>query len=151
MKKEIKFRIFHTQWNRMFYSQPCESQPKREWCPFEFPIGFSYYDESHFSSLMQYTGLKDKNEKEIYEGDIVLIPNYEWFEKINESSGYIRKNDVTFQLVWDKYQYKCKPIDAPKNFDGLHSIDVLFYYKHLKWYQTMEIIGNVYENPELLK
>ena len=77
--------------------------------------------------IMQYTGLKDKNGKEIYEGDIVEYSRnfppilVEWDDNI-----------VGFK-PFCKYDSDCYGV--PKKED--HSV-----YK---------IIGNVYENPELLK
>jgi len=68
--------------------------------------------------LMQYTGIKDKNGKEIYEGDIV-------------KTQYIG-SEGTKEI---KYNIKY-------NFSGFGFIENL---------DTSEIIGNIYENPELLK
>lgn len=73
---------------------------------------------------MQYTGLKDKNGKEIYEGDIVSAID---FEKTN---------------------YKIKFEDGCFIFtNGLrgHQLD----YSTIQNLQA-EVIGNIYENPELL-
>lgn len=72
--------------------------------------------------IEQYTGLTDKNGKEIYEGDIVKVVNKVFN---NESVGFI-KYDV------DSLAYY---------IDGLEMI----------WAGENEVIGNIHENPELLK
>lgn len=93
--------------------------------------------EGHFVDfenikLMQYTGLKDRNGKEIYEGDIV---------KFNDKVGLI-KYEIRACQYWilingDKYYYR--PLTADSGYDsGLFN-------------QNLEIIGNIFENPELLK
>ena len=77
--------------------------------------------------LMQYTGLKDKNGKEIYEGDIVKINVDRACVKWNDKYGY-------FQLV---------PIG-----DYYFDSDVIGQALE---YVEAEVIGNIYDNPELLE
>jgi uncharacterized phage protein (TIGR01671 family) len=80
--------------------------------------------------LMQYTGLKDKNGVEIYEGDIVRIGTLE-----GEPLGAIE---------WDENyaQYEINDNDRYK-FGGE-------YVEHHRA-QSFEVIGNIYEDPELLR
>jgi uncharacterized phage protein (TIGR01671 family) len=82
--------------------------------------------------IMQYTGLKDKNGVEIYEGDILEVCN----GSIN-NKGWLQKYPVEYVLnsgfnmcmfCWDK--------------KGNDRMDSTHY---------CEVIGNIYENPELLK
>ena len=80
--------------------------------------------------LMQYTGLKDKNGVKIYEGDIVSA----W------SEGICAKGVVT------------------KRVDGLWIIKPSWQNNKLwgicpdkKGFSEVEVIGNIYENPELLE
>jgi hypothetical protein len=70
--------------------------------------------------LMQYTGLKDKNGKEIYEGDI-------------------DGSDEPMYVVFENGSFGLKYKDMPNYFDTC-----------IDW-NRVEIIGNIYENPELLK
>lgn len=83
--------------------------------------------------LMQFTGLKDKNGKEIYEGDIVKFSDCD--------------DDVyVTPVVWDK-NYACFGVSFsgkyPISFDYLEE-----FYTDLK---DIEVVGNIYENPELLE
>lgn len=80
--------------------------------------------------LMQYTGLKDKNGKEIYEGDIVLI-------KLDETSTW-HKTVVGFK----KGAFIANLIDKE---------DYVYIFHHGFTSDDFEIIGNVYENKNLLE
>lgn len=108
--RTIKFRAWDTRFNDMHYYADVRTwhlnTPDLEEC-----------------TLMQYTGLLDKNGKEIYEGDIVL-----W--------GGIHNRVVK----WEPYGY------SPWACDGEGDHDC-----HAGWHVESEIIGNIYENPELIK
>ena len=85
------------------------------------------------SALMQSTGLKDKNGVEIFEGDIVSVRNHP-FQK-TELSGVGIEIDGDYLIGWSDH-----------NLTWLAG-DLLLY--QLKPY--IEVIGNIYENPELLE
>lgn len=82
--------------------------------------------------LMQFTGLKDKNEKEIYEGDIVIYDRGvgNWTGKRMATTHEIVFNDEVFAFV---LKYGSSYIKLRKH-----------------WNYTYEVIGNIHENPELL-
>ena len=77
--------------------------------------------------LMQYTGLKDKNNKEIYEGDIVKL-------RANHGIGVIKYSDEWGAFIVE--YIKPRPL----------AVLGMNYYK-----EDIEVLGNIYENPELLK
>ena len=87
----------------------------------------------HGDVLMQYTGLKDKNGKGIYEGDIV--------KSIAQSNDHSQRGAVTIGRVYfSTGSFKI----APDNFEtGTKLFDVLLI-------NSVEIIGNIHDNPELL-
>lgn len=82
------------------------------------------------TELMQYTGLKDKNGTEIYEGDIVE----------NASK------DLKFQVVYEAPSFNCKWIDDISKRYREHLTEPLAWNTYI----ICEVIGNIYENPELL-
>lgn len=106
----------------------------------------SRYD-SVYSNIMQYTGLKDKNEKEIYEGDIVEWNGYDYESNPKE----VRfKGEVTF--VCNKQAMLPETdefvngyfVKFDKNENGYRNLSQILQY------QNTIIIGNIYENPELI-
>lgn len=79
-----------------------------------------------YIELIQYTGLKDKNNKEIYEGDIVKL-------RANHGIGVVKYYDEWGAFIVE--YIKLRPL----------AVLGMNYYK-----EDIEVLGNIYENPELL-
>lgn len=104
-------------------------------CTGEFSIRttmYSDYFDTEDMILMQYAGVKDKNEKEIYEGDIVHIPDD--YEEYGFASG------ENYSIDFKDGRFRLKPKYKP-NATGYD----------LEFTEELEVIGNIYENPELLE
>lgn len=129
--REYKFRAWDSWWDKMYYfdfAKNIEATPDNElkglWILHEEGSVYAIQDKI---KIMQYTGLKDKNGKEIYEVDIVLYDRN------------IHKDIDTakFKVVWAKDRYV------------LQEIKHKYYIDDVTW-ELIEVIGNIYENPELL-
>ena len=107
MSREIKFRC----WNNCLR----EYIPKKE-----LMENFAEYLEEDHLYIEQYTGLKDKNDKEIYEGDIL---------RRSEEGGF----DIVGGVEWSEKAAR-------------FWVKRYYYPNGNKW----EMIGNIHENPELL-
>ncbi|MDB7086961.1 YopX family protein [Enterococcus mundtii] len=83
--------------------------------------------------LMQFTGLKDKNGVEIFEGDIVAVENHPFQRKENSGVGMEIEGD--YVVGWNQH-------------DLTWCVGDLLLAR-LKPY--VRVIGNIYENPELLE
>lgn len=117
MNREIKFRAWKKDNNNMFY---------------DIQNGYLNWHFNDFimddeSIIMQYTGLKDKNDIAVYEGDILQVDK--------EYSGEYQPIIIVFEdgcFKGQAYHKLTKPfiLEVPIS--------------------TLEVIGNIYENPELI-
>jgi len=106
--------------------------------------------------LMQYTGLKDKNGKEIYEGDIVkagakhgfnseLLNEFKEINKLDSMNGI----GLHFIGIIRIDLFRGLMFENPSN--GYSEPMFSRHFKLLRNHSEIEVIGNIYENPELLK
>lgn len=147
--REIKFRAWwkHPKYlpdgamffvGGMIFATPQDGEPEYENCSIPKQIGLMDsvdnskigWNDAKECVLMQYTGLKDKNGREIYEGDIVgyymFLPDETW-------------DGATMVIEYDSENAQFKtPFSDTQNIPVKLATD------------SIEILGNVYENPGLI-
>ncbi len=139
MVREIKFRAWDKKGNEMIYIK--NEEEHKPYIRIQHTKGAVLIIGEEWEmepvdcimdiELMQYTGLKDKNGVEIYEGDIIKMDDEEWVEQVEWEEGmascgccYSKFQGSGFVNTWQ---------DMRKEGNGI------------------EVIGNIYQNPELLK
>lgn len=86
----------------------------------------------------QFTGLKDKNGKEIYEGDILKVKSYDgWFDEV----GFYYKSVVFYQEETASFVHANRPELG---------VGTAFVHPRAPYERDYEVIGNIFENPNLL-
>ena len=112
-----------------------------------------YYVESGDSAgedfiLMQFTGLKDKNGKDIYEGDIVKMHQFlfEGVEIEKEIGGVIGWNEYGLTLKQIRNEY-IQEYCGYKLGEGEVNLNDIYGLHEESW----DVIGTIHEHPELLK
>lgn len=95
--------------------------------------------------VMQFTGLHDKNGKEIYEGDIVVKDGYIWFD--DGEPNY----RGTVEWIFSQWQVVAHCVNKDKRgiSDGINegiNDDGVDDGENTRWI----VLGNVHENPELI-
>ena len=113
-------------------------------CWFYFTIPDSFYvgiSEDRFENWCDFTGLKDKNGKEIYEGDIIKV-----------IGDYIHPDGRVIRLGNYKLQYEMAGFGIYRK-EGWWRLDDFSVQVCPKYglINKIEVIGNIYENLELLK
>lgn len=118
--REIKFRAWHRPFKKTKWGSEYIYGPK----------AFNFWNMSPEDYILeQYTGLHDKNGKEIYESDIVEIIGLFGFKFIG-------------QVVYDQFGFNLKDFWC----SGFDYPSLAFSEEH-EW----EVIGNIHENPEFLE
>lgn len=171
MYREIKFRGKELETGQWIYGKLIENKNKGEGYHYIAPFdiipyaennkqtikegGYPDYDEKDYShcwkereaiiisiikvdskTIGQYTGLHDKNGKEIYEGDIIQ----HWYEYSDITDRYLVDYDE------DELRYVFQNLSNRNNFIALEDLYDEDYGNY-----AIEVIGNIYDNPELLE
>jgi uncharacterized phage protein (TIGR01671 family) len=120
-QREIKLRVW-------FRGEMREPPPMSEW---DSRDGYHWSDYCT-GHIMQFTGLQDKNGKDIYEGDILATSN-------DGSDGAdVWENEMIGAVEWDQEYCGFIGIPDPDESESMYAFRYSF------------VIGNIYENPELM-
>lgn len=123
--REIKFRVWDTKSESMEHEIAIGKGYGEDSYILFLGIGETFIIDEDIVKVMQYTGLKDKNGIEIYEGDIIKTSEGVFVvEYLNSAFGLVKPSG-------DFYEYICNLC--------------------IMGGKVFEIIGNKYENPELLE
>jgi uncharacterized phage protein (TIGR01671 family) len=134
--REIKFRAWDKPGQKMITL-------------FDIETTDGVFSGGKYLELMQYTGLQNRNGTDIYEGDIVNAPygRYKWNANKEEDESKVL-DYIPSQIIFSNLSWYAKPLLGKKTF---HKRIGRRHYMFPTHHHKCEVIGNIYENPELLQ
>lgn len=128
MRREIKFRAWDSVMNEMFYDSELSNG---DLLVIHMDGRLELSDDDTYKvsdfNILQFTGLRDENGKEIYEGDIVKV------------AGFSPRN---YLVIWDE-DYGSWILR-----EDVSLMEERIRYEHFK---NSQVVGNIYENPNMFK
>lgn len=116
----------------------CSMWIEPEYVDYKCEPHWGHFEPYHSDiKLMQFTGMKDKNDKEVYEGDII---------KLTSDSILNRGLDEVGIIVYDESE----GMYCLEGFDGVY-MDEFYNGNTIIGRVSMEVIGNRYENKDILE
>ncbi len=133
MTREIKFRAWMNDSRKMSTPFTLDDYARDQ----DGEYGDNYFNDYPKGNriLMQFTGLKDKNGKEIYEGDIIKYQGLEGFD-------YKEKEETISEVAFIGGAFVPVYLSTRNHHNSDDEMIIV---------EDLEVIGNIYENPELLK
>ena len=127
--RTLKFRGYNKKRGIWLYGNYILNRGAHFIAPKEFADGKTWEDyEVEPKTIGQFTGLTDKNDKEIYEGDIIQ----------SESEEFV------YQVVFNETRFASFGLKREQDM-------FLHYFGEALEAEDCKVIGNVFDNPELLK
>ncbi len=131
MKREILFRAKRLDDGKWLEGYYAEFKQLPNSCIYYIYKNHTLVDDVDPSTVCQYTGLTDKNGKRIFEGDI------------------IKRTDL--HILTEEPSIGFIEYDTDNTSFLIHWTDVVNYSATFTWKDRIEVIGNTFDNPELIE
>ncbi len=142
MNRQIKFRVWHKIKNKMYQTEEIDTIENQMDDKFDYCVNLIYTDSPNcipesMGEIMQFTGLKDTCDKDIYEGDILE-------ERISEHETNL------YKVEWGGDGWFLVQVSDAWDINDATSLEPEMQPRMSYFYYNMKVVGNIFENKNLL-